>query len=306
MKACYFIQTHKNPNQIYRLVRTIKKSSPTAQILIGHDSTSCHLDMAPLQDLPEVTLLKGNARAIRGDFSLLQPYFNAINWLFEHNSDFEWLVYISGQDYPTQSLSKVEDFLSKTDYDGFMKYFDAFSNQCLWDESEVLKRYFCQYYRLPGWTGRFLLRMWKIQEFTPIIFSVFYGSLIGLRAKITPFDKSFLCYGGYQWHTLSRKCVQYIKDFVNQNPEIISYYQKTLVPDESLVQTILINSNFFKICNNNKRYVDFTGTDSGHARILANKDYETITNGSFHFARKFDQNADILDMLDAEIFQDLA
>lgn len=304
MKACYFIQTHKNPEQIYRLVRTIKKSSPTAQVLIGHDFTSCHLDITPLQDLPEVALIRGNSPAIRGDFSLLQPYLNAINWLFEHNSDFEWLVYLSGQDYPTQPLSKIEDFLSKTDYDGFMEYFDVFSNECLWDVSEVVKRYFSQYYRLPKWTGRFLLRMWKIQQFTPIIFSVFYGSLIGLPAKQTPFDDKYICYGGYQWHTLSRKCVQYLKSFVTENPSMINYYKKTLVPDESLVQTILINSKLFKICNKNKRYVDFTGTDWGHARLLKNKDYGTITDGNFHFARKFEQDVDILDMLDAKIFQD--
>jgi len=301
MKVCYFIQSHKNPEQIYRLVRTIKKSSPTAQILICHDFTSCNLDMTPIQ-MPEVVLLRGNARAVRGDFSLLQPYLNAIDWLFEHNSDFDWLVYLSGQDYPTQPLSKIEEFLSQTDYDGFMEYFDVFSNQSLWDASHVLNRYFCQYYRLPDWTGRVMSKIRIIKQFTPIKISVFYGSLIGLPSKITPFDEKFVCYGGAQWHTLSRKCVRYIKDFVNKKPEVINYYKKTLVPDESLVQTILLNSNLFKISNDNKRYVDFFGTDFGHARILNEKDYTTITGGSFHFARKFEGNTSILNMLDAKLF----
>ncbi len=301
MKVCYFIQTHKNPEQIYRLVRTIKKSSPTAQVLIGHDFTSCYLDMAPIQDLPEVALLRGNNRAIRGDFSLLQPYLNAINWLFEHNSDFDWLVYLSGQDYPTQPLSKTENFLAETDYDGFIFYFNVDSEQYPWDADEVFKRYLCQYYRLPNWTGRFLIKLDKILQFTPIVISVFYGSLIGIRAKRTPFDDNFICYGGSQWHTLSRKCVQYIKSFVEQNPSIVNYYKKTLVPDECFIQTILVNSHLFKLCNDCKLCVDFTGTDFGHARSLTNKDYEAITNGRFHFARKFEQDADILDILDAKI-----
>lgn len=302
MKVCYFIQTHKNPKQIYRLVKTIKNLSPNAQVLIGHDFTNCPLDLTPLQHLADVHLFKLSRPGIRGDFSLLQPYLQAIDWLFAHNSDFSWLFYLSGQDYPTQPLSTVENFLATTDYDGFINYFDVFSSQSLWSKEEGIKRYFCQYYRLPNWTGKFLARALIVQQFTPLIISIYYGCLIGLPANQTPFNDNFLCYGGSQWHTLSRKCVEYIRDFINNNSSVIKYYKKTLVPDESLIQTILINNQHFKFCNGNKRYIDFTGTDNGHARILKNQDYENITNGSFHFARKFEQDTKILDMLEAYMF----
>jgi hypothetical protein len=43
---------------------------------------------------------------------------NAVNWLFEKNSNFDWLINLTGQDYPTQTLSETEDFLAKTDCDG--------------------------------------------------------------------------------------------------------------------------------------------------------------------------------------------
>ncbi len=303
MKVCYFIQTHKNPQQIFRLIQTIKSSNSSAQIIIGHDFTSSYLDATVLQSLSDVHILKIEQSGIRGDFSLLQPYLQAIDWLFTNNSDFDWLVYISGQDYPTQPIAEIESFLSRTDYDGFMQYFDTSSSECLWEEDEVVKRYFSQYYRLPNWTKKLLLRALVIQKFTPIILSVYYGSLIGLPAKETPFDKQFICYGGSQWHTLSRKCIQYIRDFIRENESLVKYYKKTLVPDESFIQTILLNSHKFKICSDNKRYIDFTETDWGHARILTNRDYETITNGDFHFARKFEQDTDILNMLDAYMSQ---
>jgi len=299
MKVCYFIQTHKDPQQVYRLVQTIKNLSSNAQVLIGHDFTSCYLDLTPLRHLSDIHLLRLNRPGIRGDFSLIQPYLQAINWLCERNSDFSWLVYLSGQDYPTQPLSQVEKFLANTSYDGFINYFDVFSHLSLWQKDEVINRYFCQYYRLPNWAGKFLARALAIQKFTPFIISIYYGCLIGLPAKKTPFHRNFLCYGGSQWHTLSRKCVTYIKDFVSNNHQVVKYYKKTLVPDESFIQTILINNPNFKFCNDNKRYVDFTGTERGHARILTMHDYENITNGGFHFARKFDQNTQILEMLEA-------
>jgi hypothetical protein len=45
MNFCYFIQTHKNSEQIYRLVNCIKRSSPRAEI-IGHDA---HIQYLPLE-----------------------------------------------------------------------------------------------------------------------------------------------------------------------------------------------------------------------------------------------------------------
>ncbi len=303
MKFCYFIQTHKNPEQIYRLVRTIKKSSPTAQILIGHDIQGCHLDITPLQEFSDVHLFRSDRPAIRGDFSLLEPYLKAINWLFEHNSYFDWLIYISGQDYPTQPLSEIEEFLAKTEYDGFIRYWDIASRSA----QNNFRRYFCQYYRFPEWTLWFLKKfkiISFIQKVIPLQFYSSYGSIVGLPAKSTPFNEKFICYRGYQWHTLSRKCVHFIKNFIDSNPALVKYYKRTVAPDESFIQTILLNSNLFKLCNEHKRYFEFPAGDS-HPRILTDKDYSTITNGSFHFARKFDieQDNKIIDMLDAVIFQ---
>ncbi len=302
MKVCYFIQSHKNSQQIYRLVQAIKTLSPNAQVLIGHDFTSCHLDFTPLQHLSDVYLFKTSRSGIRGDFSLIEPYLQAIDWLFANNCDFNWLFYLSGQDYPTQPLSHIEKFLAATDYDGFINYFDVFSSESLWSKEEAVKRYFCQYYRLPNWSGKFLTKALIIQKFTPLIISIYYGCLIGAPANKIPFHRNFLCYGGSQWHTLSRKCVKYIKDFMINNGSTVKYYKKTLVPDESFIQTILINNKNLKLCNDNKRYVDFTGTDNGHARVLTSRDYETLISGKFHFARKFEQNTSILDMLETHMF----
>jgi hypothetical protein len=307
MKVWYFIQSHKNPNQIYRLVRTIKTSSPSAQIIIGHDFTKCHLDMAPLQDLSDVYLLKGDFPVEWGNFSLMQPYLNAIQWLLENNFDFDWLVYLSGQDYPTQPLSKFEDFLAQTEYDGFMLYADALSEQGYLLVDTPIERYFYQYYRPPKW-ARPLLRipykiLIKIQGSTSPIRCWYHEDFpIGLKALQTPFNENFICYSSSSWYTFSRKCVEYISDFISKNSSLIDYYKRTIEPDESLIATIVANNKSLKICNDHQRYIEFP-KGSPHPRILTEKDYPTLTNGKFYFARKFEQYSKILDMLDAHIFQ---
>jgi len=32
----------------------------------------------------------------------MQGYLDALDWLFSHQIDFDWLINITGQDYPTQ------------------------------------------------------------------------------------------------------------------------------------------------------------------------------------------------------------
>ena len=36
-RVCYYMQTHKAPEQIARLVRTIKEGSPGSIVLVDHD-----------------------------------------------------------------------------------------------------------------------------------------------------------------------------------------------------------------------------------------------------------------------------
>ncbi len=177
-----------------------------------------------------------------------------------------------------------------------------FSELSPWNKEEAYSRYFCHYYRLSEKLGKWLYeRRGKIGKFIPIeFFPLGYGWLLKLAAPINcPFNEQFICYGGWAWFTLSRKCIQYLMKFIKDNPKLINYYKRTVLPEESIFQTILVNSKLFKFCNDDKRFVDFArGSGYGHPWIITTEDYSTITNGNFHFARKFEQDSEILDMLD--------
>ncbi len=309
MKFCYIIQTHKNPEQIYRLIKIIKMSSPEAYILVSHNFTSCNLDVTNLQNLPDVKVLAGKGG--RGDFSTGQRYLDAIDWLLSHNIEFDWLINLTGQDYPTQPLSQIESFLAETTYDGFIEYFEVFSKQSHWSIREAYRRYFYRYYKLlhdlPNWQKKLLKPLQIInyvQPFYQINFS--YGLAIGIKTS-TPFQENFICYGGSFFNTISKKCVQYLHDFIKSNPDVLDYYKNALIGDESLIQTVLVNSQLFNFCNDSKRYVDFSKSRNGHPRILTKDDYPSLVQSHIHFARKFDmtQDSKILDLLDTRIMQSL-
>jgi len=310
MKILYLIQTHRNPEQIYRLIRTIKASSLKSHILLSHDFTSCDLDVPTLQRTG-IDVISKTAHGVRGDFSLVQAYLDAIAWAFEHNIQFDWLVNVSGQDYPTQPLSLFENFLANTNFDGFLQYSDLLSLHSHFGIKESRDRYFYQYWhsgiQLAYWQRGLVkpLRMLvnNIQPFVKIDSS--YQLSIGLRAFSNPFNQNFVCYGGSFFKILSYRCVRYLQDFLQANPSLIEYYKKTRNSDESLIQTVLVNNDSFNLSNKYKFYIDWSGTRHGHPRILTSNDYSALMRDDIYFARKFDTAVDskILDMLDARVLQ---
>ncbi len=311
MKVLYFIQSHKNPEQINRLVHTIRKSSPDSYILVSHDFRACDLDVTPLRNLAGVEVISGIGGRV--DFSIIQGYLNAVDWLFSHNIEFDWLINLSGQDYPTQPLPQIERFLEQTKYDGFLDYFNALHEPTRWGIKNTRERYLYQYSYPPISVPRLLKKFINrsgviINNAQPLLrmSCKFDRLMVGMLATSPPFNENFLCYVGSYFHTLSKKCVQFIYDYANKNTKFVDYYKKTCVPDECFFQTILVNSGLFKLCNDSKRYISFSNNcRDGHPRILTIEDYPEIIQKDVHFARKFDpvQDSRIIDMLDARILQ---
>lgn len=307
MKVCYLIQTYKNPEQIYRLVCLIKKQAPNSQVIVSHDFSNCNLDVAALQNFPKVQVFPGQGG--RGDFATVQRYLDAVEWLLSNNVDFDWLVNITGQDYPIQPLSQIENFLTETSYDGFIEYFNVFSKESHWNIREGCSRYLYKYKQLvldlPEWQKE-LLKPLKIinyiQPFFRLNFS--YGITFGVRNP-APFNENFICYGGAFYCTLSKKCIQYLHEFAKANPEVVDYYRSVSIPEESLIQTVLVNSGLFRLCDDSKRYFDFSTTRNGRPQTLTTNDYPALVESNAHFARKFDlsEGSKILDLLDSRILQ---
>jgi hypothetical protein len=134
------------------------------------------------------------------------------------------------------------------------------------------------------------------------IINVFDNIKVGISPKKIPFNNKNICYGGNQRHILSRKCVKSIKIFIDANLTLIKYYKKTLIPDESFIQTILVNSHQFNLYNHHKIYDDYSESINGHPKTLTIEDYPKIIESEDFFARKFEPDSELLNILDSRIF----
>lgn len=309
MNICYLIQSHKNPEQLERLVRCIKQQSKDAIVLVTHDFSNSVVDIRRFEKMPGVYLFATHSQ--RGDFSIVEAYLEAMRWLVRSELPFDWVVNLSGQDYPTQPLERLEKFLTESKQDAFLEHFHAFSDESHWNLTESFNRYFFHYRtlikHLPEW-AQDLFHCLKVVNYIQPFFRInfAYGLTLGYRVA-PPFSIRFKCYGGSYLCMLSRSCIIHLLEFVENNGHIVDYYQRVQNGDESFFQTILVNSRKFNISKDCKRFFDFPKLSHGHPRVLTAQDYNILSNANVFFARKFDSDRDsqILDLLDRHMQQNL-
>ncbi|HYG61460.1 MAG TPA: beta-1,6-N-acetylglucosaminyltransferase [Thermoanaerobaculia bacterium] len=302
MRLCYFIQNHLAPSQVARLVRTLRRTRPDAFILVCHDELAGYAAVEEVRRAVDADVFTAREPARRGDYSLIQPYFDALEWLAARGVAYDWIVYLSGQDYPTQPLRRLEERLATGGYDGYLRFWDVRDAENPWGRRhQGIRRYFYQYTEAPAWTApalRLLKALNGVQSWIHV--QMTYGPRIGLRRR-PPFGPELTVYTGKAWTILSRACAEHVAESGRSQGELVRWFQRTLVPDEAVVQTLLVNSGRFRLCNDDLRYMDFTGSRDGRPRTLTERDLPVLTGGEYYFARKFERDSRVLDLLDERI-----
>jgi hypothetical protein len=298
----YLVQSHRDPGQVARLVRTLKAGSPDAVVHVSHDFTSSPLDAAALTALPGV--LVRPAEGGYGDFSHVRRYLDAVEDLVAGGLQVDWVVNLTGQDYPLRPLADSEADLLAGGVDGYLEFFPALDpGSATWPVRRARSRYLFRHRRLASLSpaaGRRLRPLQAINRIQPFVrFHVAYGLTVGLRRR-SPFGPGFELYGGSAYSSLSWDCVAHLREFCAARPDVVRHYEHTLSPEESMFQTILVNSGRFTLTGDCRRYFDFRGSTSNHPRVLGLDDLPRALASGADFARKIEDPA-VLDALDAHL-----
>jgi hypothetical protein len=304
MRVCYFIQSHRDPEQIYRLVRTLRRGSAEGVIVVQHNAVELELDWAPLRALSDVLPFSARGPQLRSDYSCqTEPFLDVIDWLDRERIDYDWLVNLTAQDYPVKPMAAFEALLGRSDADGYLRFWDALGPESPWSRRKARARYWHRYWRLPHGSERILHSLRFLTTFLPIHFYLVYGPWFGVRRLRTPFRDGFRCYGGWAWFSLRRDTTRYLLDFLREHPEVEAHYRRTITSEESLVQTLLVNARRFRLVNDDLRYIDYSNADRGAPRVLTTADLPMLAAGPWYLARKFDLGVDraVLDRIDREL-----
>ncbi|MHB1874155.1 MAG: hypothetical protein ACYCPF_04785 [Streptosporangiaceae bacterium] len=311
----YFLQTHARPAQVARLVRVITEGSPDAIVLISHDKSGPALDVAGLQALGNVHVFL--ERGGYADFSHVDRYLAAVDWLDANGIDYDWLENLTGQDYPPRPVAEIEDALATADTDGFLQYSPVFPERVpggadhgtpgytLVRVVDAVTRYDYRHWRLgkPTPAKKHLLRPLMALNFVqPWVRVLNSYAAVGIRRR-TVFGPGFHCYGGSFFCTLRAECARYVRDYARANPDMVAFFRAVLAPEEVFLHSVLVNSGRFSLSPDYKRYIDWTGCTHTHPRTLGTGDLPAMLASGAHWARKLDprQDARLLDLLDRRV-----
>ena len=104
-------------------------------------------------------------------------------------------------------------------------------------------------------------------------------------------------YRNWFWGALPLKVVQYILDFIKENPDFMDIYKGALVPEEGFMVTIIMMSPFkdwihFDENGYSKSLTNVLGRSNGHPTIVRYSDIKELDNSDYFFSRKFDIRID--------------
>lgn len=285
MKIAYLINAHKNFRQLQRLV---------ARLDNGNADFFIHVDKkvkAPVFSSLVESLNKSNVSVVPervdvkwGGFSQVEATLSGLRSILRSSNHYDYISFISGQDYPIRGNSHILGFLAANQGCEFIDYCRLAPDG--WAEAMIrFEKYWLlekiSYYRIHSCIQYVLDRL--------------------LPKRRVPNGYDAFC--GSQWWTISSGCAGYIVDFCNENNEFVDFFRYTLCPDEMFFQTILVNSKYKeKIFNDNLRYIDWTEKNTS-PKILTKDDYYRIISSNKLYARKFDAgiDEDVMDLIDNHI-----
>jgi hypothetical protein len=293
--VAYLVTSYKQPAQVLRLARTLRAGSAGAAIVVHHDDRRSSVDRRELEALG-VELLEPPSVVEWGEPSQLMMVLRCLRSLLA-GVEFDWVVLLSGQDYPIRPVGDIERSLAGAIADAFVEARPVERS----DDDEFVRRYYCGWRRVSPPAARLA----RIAARTRLahVRAMPTGSWVGVPTRRTPFGPGLVCHRGSDWFTLSRRAVEAIDRFTTDRPEVLDHYRRTLIPTESFVQTVLANDPSIRRSGDYRRFMIWDPPPARAPRVLRTGDLDAILGSSADFARKFDETVDsaVLDEIDRSV-----
>lgn len=320
MRVAYLITSYRPPRQLLRLLETLRRAQPESPIVVHHDRFRCSWEPDLVASVGGVDVLTSEAAVSWGDFSIVDVTWKSLSWMVKH-LDFDWVIFLSEQDYPIAPLDALEAKLAASGADAFVAAttLDRIEDADL--RMDCDRRYNYRYAALPrpGLMARLPpdvrrpladaanyanFVFYKLQrKMTVYRYPDPLPMRLGIRPKHSPFSSAFPCWYGSQWMALSHRAAETVDRFVNDHADYVRHYSRTVIPDESATATIVCNDPNLRVHDEHLHRVRFSSND-GHPDVFGLDDVDELVNSGRFFARKFDVDVDggVLDALDRHIF----
>ena len=280
MRIAFIMLCHKNPEQINRLIDKLSEFSD-ADIYIHVDMK--HSEIREQIKTQDNVILVPENRSFRiqwGSVDIVRATLQLIREVRESANQYDYIWLVSGQDYPICPVAEIEKRLSERVGINYI--------ECITSGHKQYDRYKKLYeVAYPSWINGNNLVVKSIKRIYMILTGGYrYTFPLFVRRKPFDFDFSF----GSQWWTLTSAAAFEILEYNDRHPEILKYYEKSIIPDESFFQTIFMRGPYRNKKDMNLTFVNW-GKNRRNPEVLTFKNAKMLKEVSktYCFARKFDK-----------------
>lgn len=284
-ELAYVVLAHRSPDQVVRLVRRLE--TPHASFFVHVDRSAddrvYEAVRSGLADLSSVSFVRRRS-CTWGGFGIVRAILEALKAVRADGRRFDFVVLLSGQDYPIATTTAIHQRLGEHRGHSFVNNFTVPTPN--WANGGLE--------RLTGWHwhGRVLGRH-----------VMFPDQRLLAKTWQRRFPGGFQPYGGSMYWALSDAALDYLHDFLARNRRFVRFFKHVNIPDESFFQTILLNSPLAPtVIDDDLHYADWSELQS-HPKTLGHRDVGAALGSGKLFARKFD-NPKVLDAIDARVHGD--
>ena len=281
MRKAFVIMAYKDPGQIERLVKRMCHKS--FHFYIHVDKKFSIEDFEYLGKIQNVYFTNLRREISWASYTFTRTVIDCCEEVLSRGT-YDFVSSFSGQDYPIKDNEFIANYYDKRLGHSFFTLEDSESEWWV----DAAKRYRKYHFTDFSFKGRYVIQ--KI-----------LNSILPDR-EFNHFPK---LYGGPRatWWTMSNECASYVIKYMREHPQLGRFVKYTWAPDEFLIPSIVMNSQFREtVINNSGRYIDWSQGGS-NPKIIKSEDLQQLLNSDKLYARKFDikVDTDILDKLDETI-----
>src|SRR4051794_2509160 len=151
--VAYVVVSYRNPGQVLRLVSALREG-PGAEVVVRHDQRNTKLQRAEVEERGG-HLLEDGIQIEWGELSYARVLLGALEWALEH-LDPDWILVLSGQDYPLRRRADSEAGRAASGKDAFLSSAGELPLERPPDprEDHFFLRSPYRHYRAPDWMPR--------------------------------------------------------------------------------------------------------------------------------------------------------
>lgn len=304
---CYVVLCHRLPDQVVRLAARIRELSPAASVVIRHDRGPAFLDTAQLARVvgSRVSVLDDSHPVTWGSFSMVEATERAFARAREA-FDPDWLVLVSGQDWPVRDLAAWEAGVVASGADAVVRSDPVdltWSTGRRISEDDLFRARWTHRWRdLPPAplltrvpaplrrrvTGRFSAGLMWYQR--PVMLRQLprgLGWKLGVRRRDSVLPAGWTIRKGEQWLACDRAAVAELERLRVEVPSVRAFFAGTHIPDESYLHTVLGNTASLRVLDGRVSWHRFDGSSPSPA-VLTDADVGPALASGAPFARKLD------------------